>query len=35
MLQGSGFVQIERELATLGGWLIVCFALALKLFRWK
>ena len=35
MLQGSGFVQIERELVTLAGWLIVCFALALKLFRWK
>ena len=35
MLQGAGFVQIERELATLGAWLIVCFVLALKLFRWR
>jgi ABC-type multidrug transport system permease subunit len=35
MLQGSGLVDIQRELATLGIWLIVCFTLALKLFRWR
>jgi ABC-type multidrug transport system permease subunit len=35
MLQGAGFAQIEREIATLGGWLFVSFVLALKLFRWR
>jgi ABC-type multidrug transport system permease subunit len=35
LLQGAGFVQIERELTTLAAWLIVCFGLALKLFRWR
>jgi ABC-2 type transport system permease protein len=35
MLQGAGFVQIERELATLAAWLVACFVLALKLFRWR
>jgi ABC-type multidrug transport system permease subunit len=35
LLQGAGFVQIERELATLGAWLVVSFSLALKLFRWR
>jgi ABC-2 type transport system permease protein len=35
MLQGAGFPQLARESATLGAWLIVCFALALKLFRWR
>ena len=35
MLQGAGLVQLAPQLATLTGWLIVCFALALKLFRWR
>jgi ABC-type multidrug transport system permease subunit len=35
MLQGAGFAQIVRESGTLGAWLIVCFAVALKLFRWR
>ena len=35
MLQGAGFAELERELATLGAWLIVCFVVALKLFRWR
>ena len=35
MLQGAGFAQIERELATLSVWLIISFVLALKLFRWR
>lgn len=35
MLQGAGLVHLAPQLATLTGWLIVCFALALKLFRWR
>ena len=35
MLQGAGFAQLAPQIGTLGIWLIVCFALALKLFRWK
>jgi len=35
MLQGAGLVQLAPQLATLTGWLVVCFALALKLFRWR
>ena len=35
MLQGAGLAQLVRETATLGGWLVVCFVAALKLFRWR
>ncbi len=35
MLQGAGLVQLWPEMAVLGTWLIVCFTLALKLFKWK
>ena len=35
MLQGAGLVQLAPQLATLGVWLVVCFTLALKLFRWR
>jgi ABC-2 type transport system permease protein len=35
MLQGAGLVQLAPQLATLAGWLVVCFTLALKLFRWR
>jgi ABC-type multidrug transport system permease subunit len=35
MLQGAGMVQIGPQLMTLGVWLVLCFTLALKLFRWK
>ncbi len=35
MLQGASLVQITPQLATLGIWLIACFALAMKLFRWR
>lgn len=35
MLQGAGLVQIAPQLATLGVWLVACFALAMKLFRWR
>ena len=35
MLQGANMPQVLPELGVLGAWLAVCFALALKLFRWK
>jgi ABC-2 type transport system permease protein len=35
MLQGATLLQLTPQVATLAGWLIVCFGLALKLFRWR
>jgi ABC-2 type transport system permease protein len=35
MLQGASFPQIAQQLWILTGWLIVCFTLALRLFRWR
>jgi len=35
MLQGASLIQVGPQLATLGAWLVVCFTLALKLFRWR
>jgi ABC-2 type transport system permease protein len=35
MLQGATLVNVAPQLATLTGWLVVSFALALKLFRWR
>jgi len=35
MLQGARLTDLGHELAVLGAWLVVCFGLALKLFRWK
>ena len=35
MLQGAGLVQLAPQLGTLMAWLVVCFTLALKLFRWR
>jgi ABC-2 type transport system permease protein len=35
MLQGATLTQLAPELGTLAGWMIVCFVLALKLFRWR
>jgi ABC-2 type transport system permease protein len=35
MLQGATLVQLAPQIGVLGGWLAVCFALALKLFRWR
>jgi ABC-type polysaccharide/polyol phosphate export permease len=35
MLQGATLVQLAPQLFTLSAWLVVCFALALKLFRWR
>ena len=35
MLQGATLVQLAPQVGTLGAWLVVSFALALKLFRWR
>jgi ABC-type multidrug transport system permease subunit len=35
MLQGAGLAQVTPQLGILGAWLMVCFTLALKLFRWR
>jgi ABC-2 type transport system permease protein len=35
MLQGANLAQVVPEMAVMGIWLVVCFALALKLFRWR
>jgi ABC-type multidrug transport system permease subunit len=35
MLQGATFGQIAGELGVLLAWLLVCFPVALKLFRWR
>jgi hypothetical protein len=35
MLQGGGFSVVAPQLGVLGAWLLVCFTLALKLFRWR
>jgi ABC-type multidrug transport system permease subunit len=35
MLQGAGFAQLAPQLGILGCWTVGCFALALKIFRWR
>ena len=35
MLEGASLAQVTPELAIVTGWLVVCFAAALALFRWK
>ncbi len=35
MLQGANFALLWPQLGILTAWLAVCFALALKLFRWR
>lgn len=35
MLQGASFSSIAPQMGVLGAWLVVCFGLALKLFRWR
>jgi len=34
MLQGASLAQLTPQMGVLAGWLVVCFGLALKLFRW-
>ena len=35
MLQGSDLARMAPQLAIMVSWLVICFALALKLFRWR
>jgi len=35
MLQGATLTQIAPQIAVLAAWLLVCFPVALKLFRWR
>ena len=35
MLQGATLLQVLPQLGTLTAWAVVCFAVALKLFRWR
>jgi ABC-type multidrug transport system permease subunit len=35
MLQGAGFADLTPQVGILAAWMIVCFALAMKLFRWR
>ncbi|PWU07804.1 MAG: ABC transporter permease [Terriglobia bacterium] len=35
MLQGGGLARVAPQAGVLGIWLVVCFGLALKLFRWR
>jgi ABC-type multidrug transport system permease subunit len=35
MLQGAGFAQLAPQMAILGCWMVVCFTLALRIFRWR
>ena len=35
MLQGAALPQVAPQLGILAAWMVLCFGLALKLFRWK
>jgi ABC-2 type transport system permease protein len=35
MLRGDGFAEIGPQILVIGAWGVVCFVLALKLFRWR
>ena len=35
MLQGAGLAQVAPQLGILCAWMVFCFSVALKLFRWK
>jgi ABC-type polysaccharide/polyol phosphate export permease len=35
MLQGAPWATISHEMAIIAAWLVVCFTLALRLFRWR
>lgn len=35
MLQGAGLVAIAPSLVALAAWLVVCLALAMRVFRWR
>jgi len=35
ILQGAGLARLMPQMGVLAAWLVVCFVLALKLFRWR
>lgn len=35
MLEGASLAQVTPELAIVGAWLVVCFVVALRIFRWQ
>jgi ABC-type multidrug transport system permease subunit len=35
MLEGAGLAQVAPELGIIAAWLVVCFAIALRIFRWQ
>jgi ABC-type polysaccharide/polyol phosphate export permease len=35
MLEGDGLVRVAPQVGILAAWLVVCFVLALRLFRWR
>ena len=35
MLQGANVAQLTPQIGIIGFWLLICFACALKLFRWR
>jgi len=35
VLEGAGLPSLWRELAIMGTWTIVPFAIALKVFKWR
>jgi ABC-type multidrug transport system permease subunit len=35
MLQGATLVELSPQIAILCGWMVICFGLALRLFRWR
>jgi hypothetical protein len=35
MLQGAGAIQVLPQMGILSVWLVVCFGVALKLFKWR
>jgi len=35
MLQGASLAEVAPQLGVLAAWLVICFALALRLFRWR
>ena len=35
MLQGSNLAQMAPQVGIISFWLVICFAMALKLFRWR
>jgi ABC-type polysaccharide/polyol phosphate export permease len=35
MLEGASLAQLGPELGIVAAWLLLCFAVALKIFRWQ